>query len=477
MKGLKKELGLDKYGVQKTMRAADYIGDGIGQLSLAIINGLIGQLTYFYTEKVGAAAAMVATAILIPKILDAFSDVIMGKIMDNSNSPKGKCRPWFLRMVIPVAINMFLLFTIPDKASTGAQMIYIIVTNTLMSAVVYTAIAIPYSSLQAMRTRSAEERGTMGIVRTIFNMVGGAIAASAIIPVTNALGGDQKAWIIVGGIFAVVAALSLLVTYFTAKETGTVEKVEEDVKKDEKDTVENISLRQGISILLHNKFWVIMALISVVSGINYGLMGGNNTYYAKYIFGDDNLAAILAVVSAVPMAISFLLVPVMNKKWGMRNSILVSFIIGVIGNVFRAALPYNFIVCIIGSAMSMFAMVPLMCFQGAMLNNTVEYSEWKFGHRVVGLTNSVNSFAGKLSGSVGGSVIGWTLAASGYVTGAAAEMQPESVRLGVMAFSIYLPMALYIIMSLLMKAYTLQKDYGKIVDELNERNNNRGKEA
>ncbi len=75
----KKELGLDSMGVQKSMRLTDYLGDGLGQLPLNIMSCLVGQLTYFYTEKVGLAAGMVATMLLIAKIFDAFSDLAMGK--------------------------------------------------------------------------------------------------------------------------------------------------------------------------------------------------------------------------------------------------------------------------------------------------------------------------------------------------------------------------------------------------------------
>ena len=46
----KKELGLDSMGVQKSMRMTDYLGDGLGQMPLNIMSGLVGQLTYFYTE-------------------------------------------------------------------------------------------------------------------------------------------------------------------------------------------------------------------------------------------------------------------------------------------------------------------------------------------------------------------------------------------------------------------------------------------
>ena len=61
----KKELGTDSMGIQKTMRFKDYLGDGIGQLPLNVMSTLVGQLTYFYTEKVGLAAGAVATMLLL----------------------------------------------------------------------------------------------------------------------------------------------------------------------------------------------------------------------------------------------------------------------------------------------------------------------------------------------------------------------------------------------------------------------------
>ena len=33
------------------MRMTDYLGDGLGQMPLNIMSGLVGQLTYFYTRE------------------------------------------------------------------------------------------------------------------------------------------------------------------------------------------------------------------------------------------------------------------------------------------------------------------------------------------------------------------------------------------------------------------------------------------
>ena len=96
----KKPLGKDKFGIQKVMRAGDYFGDSLGQFSLNAISGLVGQLTYFYTDKVGLAAGAVATAFMLTKILDAFTDLIMGNIIDHTKPGKEKYQPPVVRFQI-----------------------------------------------------------------------------------------------------------------------------------------------------------------------------------------------------------------------------------------------------------------------------------------------------------------------------------------------------------------------------------------
>lgn len=182
----KKPLGKDKFGVQKVMRTKDYLGDSLGQFSLNAISTIIGQLTYFYTDKVGLAAGAIATVLLISKIIDVFTDLIMGNIVDHTKPGREKYRPWLLKAGIPAGIMLVLMFTVP-KTSGTLQIAYALITNILLSAVLYTAVAIPYGSLMAVRTNSQEERGIMGTWRAGVGYVAGFIMAILIIPITNAL--------------------------------------------------------------------------------------------------------------------------------------------------------------------------------------------------------------------------------------------------------------------------------------------------
>ncbi len=202
----RKPLGKDQFGIQKVMRGSDYFGDAMGQFALNAINGMVGQLTYFYTDKAGLAAAVVATVFMITKIIDAFTDIIMGNIIDHTKPGKERYRPWLLKMSIPAALLTLLLFTVPQGNST-LQIVYMLVTNLLMTSVVYTAIAIPYGSLMVVRTNSTEERGKMGVYRALAGYVPGMAIVLAVIPVTNALGGTQSAWVKFAAIMALIVLL------------------------------------------------------------------------------------------------------------------------------------------------------------------------------------------------------------------------------------------------------------------------------
>ena len=216
----KKPLGKDKFGVQKVMRVKDYFGDATGQFALNAMSTLVGQLTYFYTDKVGRAAGAIATMFIVCKIIDAFTDLIMGNIIDHTKPGKEKYRPWLLKAGIPAGIVMVLMFTVPKIGDVG-QIIYVTITNILLTAVLYTAMAIPYNSLMTVRTNSQEERGIMGTWRAATGYVAGMIFAICMIPITNALGGNQNAWIKFGFIMGIIVILAALICYATSRETAT----------------------------------------------------------------------------------------------------------------------------------------------------------------------------------------------------------------------------------------------------------------
>ncbi len=459
----KKPLGKDKDGIQKVMRVGDYFGDAMGQFALNAISGLVGQLTYFYTDKVGLAAGAVGTAFLIVKILDAFTDLIMGYIVDHTAPGKERYRPWLLRMAIPAAIMIVLLFTVPSNISSGMQMVYMFITNFLLTAVIYTAICIPYSSLQVVRTASQQERGNMGTWRAGAGYVAGMVIAVAIIPITNMLGGDQAAWIKFSVVLAVLAAVCLLLTWKTSKETNPVMESTEKQANDE----ESIPLKKAIVNLFHNKYWVMILIMGLCANITYGLANSAGTYYAKWIYGNDNLVGIQGAVGMIPTILGFALVGPMIKKLGVIKTLRVSFFMGMAANILRLINPDNFVYNTALGCFSSFANIPMMCLLGVLTAMAIDYNEYKFNNRMLASSQAAASFGNKVGNGLGSSLVAWCLALAAYDPNALTAT--FATRQAVLAFNIYVPILLFALMFILSIKFDLEKRLPGIHEELAKR--------
>lgn len=455
-----KELGLDAQGIQKTMRFYHYLGDGSAQIALNSISGLIGMLTYFYTDKVGIAAATVGTIMFITKFVNAIADLLMGRVVDVTKSKYGKARPWILWMAIPALAAIVLLFTVPSGASASVKTIYAFTTVTFASAIVYTGIAIPYGSLMAIRTRSTEERGKMGLTRTIYGYIIGMIIAIVLIPVTNMLGGNQSAWITVAVVLGVLSTISLIFTFLASKENNSgVALVESD----------NVPFWESIKLLFNNKYWVMMLFAQLIINMMYTLNGSTGVYYTKYILGNENLVGIMGAVGLVPVFIGFILVGPMIKKFGLARTARIGMLLGIVSSLIRCFMPYNFIAALVLGGISTLATIPMMTVGGVLVNNTVEYGEWKSGKRLVGMVNSANSFGVKIGMGLAAAMIGWILAMGNY-DGTLAT-QPQSAINSILILTVYLPLGLFILTYLFLRKYDLDERYPQIVKELEERRN------
>ena len=141
------------------------ISYGLGDTACNIVFGMISALlTLFYTDYAGVAVATVGLAMLVSRVFDGFSDVIMGVLVSKTKTKWGKARPWILWMAIPYAVCAVSMFCVPQSSNT-IQFWYIFITYNLCTTVCYTAINVPYGTLSTMMTRSSHERDLLSIFR------------------------------------------------------------------------------------------------------------------------------------------------------------------------------------------------------------------------------------------------------------------------------------------------------------------------
>lgn len=466
----------DSNGARMVMRKRDYFADLGGQLSLGLMANLVGQLTYFYTDKVGAAVGGVGIVLMIAKILDAFTDVFVGNMVDHSKGGDRKYYTWMIRLAIPAAIVIIAMFTVPGGIGNIGQLAYILITNILISAVLYTMIATPFAAVMVVRTNSNQERSVMGTFRAIGNYGAGMLIAILTIPITNALGGTQSAWIKYGVIIAIICLLLFFICYrngINTKFASEVEAGEGLPQADEEE--EKVPFQEAVGMLFRNKYWIIVLLFNLITSITTGVAGSAGTYYCKWIFGNDNLVAIIGALGLLATIIGFAISQPIIRGFGIKQTIYIGLVGAAAMAGIRCIMPENFILYIVTSLVGSFIQIPLMCLYGVLTAMTVDYNEWKYGKRLVATSGGAISFGSKVGAGFSAAVLALLLQAGNY--DASLAVATSSMKWSIYAISNYMPLITNLVMFVIFTGFDLEKKLPDMKKEVAERKQNKAQQS
>lgn len=462
MAKLKKEY--DAEGVKLTMRTRDYLADMSGQLALGLMANLVGQLQYFYTDKVGMAVGSVGVVMAISKILDAFTDVIFGNIVDHSRGGNKKYFRWMIMLAVPAAAIVALLFMIPANAATGIQVAYALITNLLLTAVIYTMIATPFAAVMVVRTKSNSERSSMGIFRAVGNYGAGMIVAIATVPVTNLLGGTQSAWIKYGVVLALFVLLLFLICWRNGHKAAFTREEESESGSPAEQEEEPVPFGPAMGMLFKNKYWVIVLLFNTITAVTSAVAASSGTYYCKWIFGNDNLVAILGAAGMLGTLVGFVVSKPIINKFGVKGTVDIGLLGAAIFAGIRCFAPTNYVVYATTALLASFIQIPLMCLYGVLTAMTVDYNEWKYEKKLVAMSGGAIGFGNKVGSGLGSLLLSLFLIIGSYDP--SLSEATSSMRWSIYGFSNYLPLVINLLMFFLFRGFDLEKKLPQMREEI-----------
>lgn len=437
------------------------VGFGFGDLSTNIAWGSMSMfIMFFYTDVIGISAGIIGTIMLFSRFLDGVSDIAMGVIVDRTNTKYGKARPWLLRLAIPFAISLVLVFAVPNNVSDLWKVFYIVVTYNLL-VTIFTAVVIPYGTLNTFITSDQNERSTLNVFRMFFANIGLIVVTLCTLPIVKLFGGGQSAWIMTFAIFGILSSVLYFITFKTTKER---------VQPVKKTGTNKVPIKVGIAALFKNKYWVLTFLTFIVFSLGEATFQGGTIYFATYILKDPLLVGLLSFLILIPSTLGLLFFAPLYKRFGKTKSMIGGSVIFLIGSIVLMIDPSSLTFVVIGSIIRGIGRAGVFGAIWAMLPDAVEYGEWKTGVRNEGLVYSAGSTGQKIGYGIGGALVGWILAWSGYVGGQ--DIQNPNVLLSIKALFIYLPLLMYVVQIILLSFHKLDKNYPKIYQELQARRNN-----
>lgn len=443
-------------------KLSERLAYGFGDFGCNIIyTAMSAFLLFYYTDYAGVSAFAVGTIMMVSRLFDGVSDIIMGVIVDRTKSKYGKARPWILRMCIPFAISGVLLFSVPTSWAETPKLIYVFITYNLVSTVVYTAINVPYSALNALMTQNPYERSVLSIFRNLLTTAGTLTINIFTLPLVEFFGNNALAWTKTFFIFGIVAIIAFLYTFW-----GTSERVK-SVAQLQSTENNDVPVLVGIKALFKNKYWIIMTGMLALFFLMYAINGGSTVYYAKDILGDKNLVGTINGIFNIVQICGMFFIAMMIKKFGKRNIFALGLVLDIIGMLI---LNYS------NGAMSLIIISSIIRGLGnacggatmwAMVSDTIDYGEWKTGYRTEGLVNIACSFGWKIGNGIGSALLGLILEAGGYVD--TAITQTETALFSIEICFIWIPIAIYVIGLVIMSFYHLDKEFPAIIRDLNNR--------
>lgn len=397
-----------------------WIGYFLGPALVATVYAAVGgsYLNSFYTDVLhlsGFAGGMFLTLMpVISKILDAITNIIMGRFVDNTYSKQGKARPWILLSGPLMSIAAILMFAVP-ASNMLVTAVWVTFSYNLYFCISYTMYNLSNVVTLPLSTRDNKKRDTLAIAQSMgINMIPGVILA-VLFPALALpyMGTDQSRWILVMGVLSILCVIGTLLQYYFTKE-----RVTEEIKSDNELASASVSLKDQIKGCLSSKYWVMIMLVMILYYLSNAVNVNGMLYYANWVVGTYNDGSTLSLLNIIGQAMlgpGLIIIWPMVKKIGKQKTFVFLGIIAVIGGIVGVLKADTMSAALIALTIRSIGQLPITYVTLSVLADALDHVEWKCGYRCDGFSSSVYSIIITVTSGFGLGILNLGLSLTGYV--------------------------------------------------------------
>lgn len=427
-------------------------------------------LTQFYTDVLGLAGGFLIWMPFVSKIIDAITNIIMGRIIDVTHTKQGKARPWVLISGVLLAITGVLLYTVP-KASYNIQIAWIVVSYNLFFALAFTIYNMSHALMVPLSTRNTKQRDTLALLTSAGTAMIPGVLVTIILPmIINAIGVGSEAqgtWITVMSILSILAIPATLLEYYFTKE-----RVTEDAAASG-EVQATVSFSEQMKACFSDPYWLIVMGINLVYQIWNILSTNSMIYYCNWVLGNSVESGtanqvLVNMIGQAPLGIGLVILWPLVRKFGKRMVMMFGLGIAAIGSLIVLVSPGNMGAVLGGLVIKSFGALPTYVL-AAQLAESLDHIEWKNNYRADGFSASVYSIIITVSAGIGQSILLAGISHFGYIApNSTAEIinQPEAVKTFFNWCFAGVPMVGFLIGSLLMIPFDVEKKIPQISADL-----------
>ena len=425
------------------MKLKASLGYAVGDLGINLyFISTLTYLLYFYTDVLGISAAAAAGVFLVARMVDAVTDPLMGAIAERTRTRWGRLRPYLLWGALPLGAITAATFSVPDLDESG-KVIWAYVTYTLFG-ILYTVVTIPYSALTASLTDDYQERTRLSTFRMAFAFSGALIVSVGVAQWVRMFANPAEGYVLIMSIFACVATMLLLITFFNTKEV---------VRPPPE---QKLSLNDSLRAVFYNPPLLIVIALFTLGMLSFTVRQTVTIYYFSYNVGRPDLIGAFFAATLATMFVGLVFVPRLAERFSKAGAIQIGALFTVLASIGFYLTPVSEPVWVIfWGCLVALGGAPIAVLGWAMIPDTVDYAQWRFGKRADGAVYSMSSFFQKLAKALGGAGVATALATVGYVAN-----QPQSAETLDMILHLMtvVPIGLMVLMIFLARLYKLDSE-------------------
>lgn len=362
-------------------------------------------ITYIqYTMKLTVAQfSVISGIIVICLIWDAINDPMMGIIIENSHLKLGKYRPWILMGVILNAVIIILLFSARPQ---GWAFVIFFGISYLLWGMTYTMNDISYWGMLPSLTSDPKERNSLVTLMSVFICIG-QFTVAGILP-TMVAGNAVNAYRIAALVIALCFVGFQLLTFFGVRE------------RPRQENKNKLLLKDMFRIFGRNDQLIFISIASLLFNIGSGLLiiFAVNFFYFEYGYADGGtMIFIFTVMFGLGTLLSQAAFSSLSNRFKRMTLLRIFTAMIFIGYtmlmMFGYVLPKNAVLLNIIGFVIFFSQGLYNLIIIVMLNNTIEYDEYRFNERHDSIISAVRSFSAKLGGAINQGISAMILVISG----------------------------------------------------------------
>ena len=376
-------------------------------------------LMKFSTDVYGIDPGVVGIIMMLARIVDAFTDVAMGRICDRSKmTPAGKFKPWIRRMCVPVALASFLIYQNAIAGwPMGVKVAYLFVTYILWGSIFYTSINIPYGAMASAISPEPGDRQSLSSFRTMGGMLGSAIVMMGVpLMIYDKIDGKE---VLNGGKFTVVAGICsiLAIICYLLCYALITERVKPEASEQKQDSV-LVMLKKSMK----NRALISIIAASITLLVSQLTLQGMANYVFPNYYGNATAQSLSTLMLSGGLIVAAIISKPLANKFGKAE-------IGAVSSIIAAAM--NIILFIIRPAnVWVFTGFQAVCWIGigvfsmvswALITDVIDATELKNGVREDGSVYALYSWARKLGQAASAGLTGALLSMIGYTDANAFE--------------------------------------------------------